>query len=250
MIFPKRWMRLRQYMMAGELDKAEQHLKNIQEHIGEADESAKARMWQYWGDLNYLQLHQNAAAAAMTDAGRETNQQIIHYYKQAEELDRALDSPAIRRYAQTLVSLGRGDEALAMVDKLKDQPARQRYRIIRDLIERHHNAGGDEQLKTLTPLIERFKSEIRQETDPARRQEQEIWLAQIEAQIAPRSGRSPAGHRPLAAAHPTPEPPIPTPAVSHHCTSCWPRRISEPVNLKTPSTTTTTPSSRSVPTTG
>lgn len=172
------------YLAAGNLDEAQRRLEEIQPHIDEAPEVSRARMWQYWGDLNYQQLQRRAPSSAGTEAARRTNQQIITYYNRARELGRTLDSRSVRRYAQTLVALGRGDEALAMLDGLDDQPARQRYHIIRQLIDRHMERDrppGSQGSSALAPLIERFRQELRRETDTGRRREQEIWVAGIEA---------------------------------------------------------------------
>ncbi|MFW6059652.1 MAG: tetratricopeptide repeat protein [Phycisphaeraceae bacterium] len=181
--FPAALDEIAQYLQVKNLDQAERRLENIREHISRASEPQQARMYQYWGDLNYLQLHERAPAAVATEAGRNANRQIIHYYTQAEELGRTLDPRAIRRYAQTLVALGRGSEALAMLDRLEDQPARQRYLIIRDLIDQHRAAGAEGQVDALAPLVERFKQELRQESDPDLRREEEIWVAGVEAQL-------------------------------------------------------------------
>ena len=181
--FPKALDEIAQYLKADNLEQAEQRLNKIQQHIEKAKPTSRARMWQYWGDLNYLQLHNKAPAAVTTDAGQQTNRQIISYYKKAEELERTLDPRAIRRYAQTLVALGRGDEALSMLDRLKDQPPRQRYLIIRKLIKRHRRAGGEAQIEKLTPLIERFKSVLREESEPAMRRKQATWVAGVEARL-------------------------------------------------------------------
>lgn len=171
------------YLAAGNLEQAEHRLEQVQPHIDDAEPLSQARMWQYWGDLNYQQLHQQTPAAVATEAGRQTNQQIIRYYNRAEELGRSLDARATRRYAQTLVALGRGEEALSMLDRLEDQPPRQRYLILRQLIERHRETGTGEDLAALAPLIERFRDEIRRESDADRRREQAAWIAGIEARL-------------------------------------------------------------------
>lgn len=170
-------------LLAENPEEAQEELEAIRPFIDEAPAFERARYWQYWGDTNYLQLHRAAPVAAQGEAGEKANQRIAQCYAESASLDRPLDARAVRRYAETLVALGRSDEALALLDQLQGEPAQQRYQIVRRLIERHRAAGAPGGLERVTALIERFHAELRHEADPARRRAQEIWIAGVEARM-------------------------------------------------------------------
>lgn len=175
-------------LLAENPDAAQARLEAMRPFIEEASATEQARYWQYWGDLNYLKLHRDAPTAAQGEAGRVANQQIVSCYANSAALGRPLDSGAVRRHAQTLVSLGRGAEALQLLEELKDEPARQRYQIVRQLIERQHEMDPLGSITKLAPLIERFNAEIRLERDAAARREQEIWVNALQARLQIEAG--------------------------------------------------------------
>ena len=176
-----------QYFKAGDLEAAQDRLANMQPLIDEAQDAEQARFWQYWGDLNYLQTRQLGKASLATPSGKEVGQRIVRYYDRAEELGRTLDPASLRRYAQTLVALGRTDEAIAMVDRLDDAPPRDRYHILASLIEQQRE-GDAAEIEQLQPLIQRFRDEIRNEPDASVRRQQEIWITTVQSQVRLEAG--------------------------------------------------------------
>lgn len=177
-----------QYFKAGDLEAAQERLTTMQPTIQEAQTAEQARFWQYWGDLNYLQTHQLGPAALTTSSGKEVAQRIVRYYDQAEELGRTIDPASLRRYAQTLVALGKTDEALAIVDRLADAPPRDRYRILASLIEQQREADSSAKSEQIQPLIQRFRDEIRLEPDATVRRQQEVWITTVQSRMRLEAG--------------------------------------------------------------
>ncbi len=168
-------------LTASNLDEAERILDHIEPHLATAAEHELARYWQHRADLLFQRRQRQYARPADTPAWRQINQQIVRYYHRAEEAGRELDPRSLRRLAETLVHLGRDEQALDLLDRLADAPARHRYRLVRRLIEQHAETAPADRLDLLASLIERFRHEIRAETDAERRREQEIWITDLRA---------------------------------------------------------------------
>ena len=173
------------YLQAGNLDEAQRELNEIGRQIDSPDatQADRARFQQYLADWTFLQYQQNTPVPVETAATGETFKAVAAGYARADELGRQLDGTALRRYAQALVALGRGAEALKLLDRMQDGPAQRRYRIVRSLIERQRRGRGGSDMAAIMPLIERFKQELRSETDASRRREQERWIAATQASL-------------------------------------------------------------------
>ncbi len=181
------------YLQARNFEKAQAKLEGIRQYIEVAAEATaidRARYWQCWGDLGYLQNRQNLAVD--TPTVHDQNRQILEYYDNAETfVGFQLSGLSVRRYAQTLLALDREQEALALVEKrMAHEPARRRYAIIRGLIEQHLHGDGQADLESLSPLIDRFRQEIGTETDEKRKLQEEIWISSIQAELYLESGGS------------------------------------------------------------
>ena len=179
------------YLQARNLEKAELKLEEIQQQIDlspEATDRDRARYWQYWGDLVYMQNHENMHLG--TEGAQKNNRIVIERYENAETFgDYRLSGASLRRYAQTLLALGQEKEALAVVDqRMSDATAQQRYELIRSLIERHLRGPDRVDLETLSPLIDRFRQELVAETDRQRQLEQDIWITGVQAKLYLDSG--------------------------------------------------------------
>lgn len=184
--FPRRLDEVAYYIEANNLDGAELALESVQrlmEKAVDATNEDKARQWQYWADLNFLQLQQRTHVAVDTELSRETNRKIVGWYAQAEGMGRKIDGKSTRRYAETLVALGRDADALALVDRMTGEPPYRRYEIIRALIDKQRARREGNDLTAITPLLERFKHELRGEENAPRRREQEIWCTALEAKL-------------------------------------------------------------------
>ncbi|MEX2386396.1 MAG: hypothetical protein WD534_00850, partial [Phycisphaeraceae bacterium] len=173
------------YLVANNLEAAEAQLRRVEEHLLDAGapDQARARFHHYWGDLRYLDLHERYERPADTPAWRQANEAIVHAYTQAEELGRQLDGDALRRHAMTLVALGREREALALVDRIDPAQARQRYLIVRELIERHRQSAREPEPDYIAPLMNRFEDELRHESDADRKRAQHIWISRVRAEV-------------------------------------------------------------------
>ncbi|MFP4144969.1 MAG: tetratricopeptide repeat protein [Phycisphaeraceae bacterium] len=181
--YPAAMDEVAEYLEVNEYDLARERLEFLQQHILQADRSAQAQFWKLWGDLHYEQLRAQQTGPGPGGAAVEANEQIADCYKQAEDLGRTLEGDSLRRWAEALVTLGREDEALDLVGRLEDEPASQRLAVLRQLIERHREAGPAAGLERLTALLSRFEDELRQESDPQARRRQRIWLAGVWAEM-------------------------------------------------------------------
>ncbi len=165
-----------------QLDDAEQKLTEVQAALDEATPTDHGRALQAWGDLKYLRLQKQLRVAGPT----AVHEQIAGFYARAQQKLGELGDTAQRRYARTLVGLGREDEALTLVDAMEGEPAA-RYTIIRDMIELRRE-GGDRGSPTLLELVGRYKSELGEETDAAARRAGSVWVYGLEAQLRIEAG--------------------------------------------------------------
>ena len=168
-------------LAARELDTAESKLQAMQRHIDQASRFEQAEYWQYWADLNFLQIRQNKLVLVETVESQKTNEKIVEYYRKAENLGREIGNKSVSRLAQALVALGRDVEALQLVERF--EPGAKRYEILRSLIERHWIDRQPKEFEALTALIKRFNQELGIEQNRTHRREQEIWITAQEAQL-------------------------------------------------------------------
>jgi len=163
---------------AGELEKAQKDLDTFASLIESAPVEEQARYWQYWADHNYLSLQMQVAGTIDYTGGDAAKEQILNYYAKSQRLGRALDQAALRRYARTYALLGKTNEALALVDQLSPEDPSQRYRIVRELIERRLREAPEDHT-TLTRLLLRFDKEISTEPLASARRQQEVWITAV-----------------------------------------------------------------------
>ena len=171
---------VRQYVMAGDIDAAKERLQVVGKHIEEAPPATRGRYWQYWADANYLGLQRELTNADEASGIDEPYRRIAEDYQRAQRLGHELDTAALRRLARVYATLGRGSEALALVDELPADQPRQRYLILRDLIERRLRHAGPSDAG-LAPLIMRFEEELGRERLASARREHEIWITAVKA---------------------------------------------------------------------
>ena len=154
-------------------DEAEQALKTtLGPHIQQASVQDRAMYNLFWGDLIYLQQEANKWNKP------ENHRRILKYYQQAQELGHSLSPLHLQRFAETFVALKRDREAMELIARLKDAPARRRYSIVKRIIERRKKSGPD--ALDIAPLLVKFDEEVRGETDKVERRRQEMWSVQMQ----------------------------------------------------------------------
>lgn len=171
--FPGKLDEIAQYLTANNLEKAKEGVTFLADRIGRAAQMDRARFEMYRGDLAYKEQH-------ASNGDLEQNHERIHSrYLQSAELAQPFDTLHLQRWAETLVALGREDQALAKVDQITDGPAERRYMIVKEIIQRRrHLIAGDEPHR-MVPLIERFVKELEEETDANRRRKERVWAASL-----------------------------------------------------------------------
>jgi tetratricopeptide (TPR) repeat protein len=166
-----------EYLIANNLEEAQAKLDTIAPHLGQAGLAHQAEHAVLSADLAYMKQQTLRSDAEIR------HKQIVAHYDRARALGLVLSGARKQRLADTLVALGRIDEALIIVEQLRsdNEPARLRYRIIRRIIERQHNRLSATRPDALAELLERFRIEVAQETDVKLRRDEEIWLVELRA---------------------------------------------------------------------
>lgn len=162
-----------QHLKASAFEKARDRINEIGAHIGKGTPAQQGRLKLLEGDLVYLEQ------AAQQGNAPENHRRIIAAYEAARELGEAMDPPHLQRWANTLVALGKEDEALKLLDGYKDQPPDLRAQILRRVIERHRESGGSRQ--QIAAMLDRFMEAIKSEPSPMRRRDQTVWGVGIQA---------------------------------------------------------------------
>ena len=163
------------YLKARNLDQAQAMLSDqLEPYIAQATFDQQAMYYLTWGDLVFLQQEINRWDKP------ENHYKTLRYYEKARELGLQLDATHLQRMAETLVALKRDKDAIAVLDQLKDAPARRRYQVIRKIIDRRRKSGAT--AHGMASLVARFDEELHQETDPKVRREQEMWSTRMQAQ--------------------------------------------------------------------
>jgi tetratricopeptide (TPR) repeat protein len=180
--FPGALHSAEQYLAAGNLEDAEKQLRHVTDRITLAPLPEQALHATLWGDLVYMQIDAEPAKFETND-----NRKKVHnWYKQAKELGQKFDGIHLQRWADTLVILGRQDEALAVVDQLKDQPPERRYAVLKTLIQQRLK-GTREQVaastQEITDLLQRFVHEVESEPNAGKRRAEEIWATDTQARL-------------------------------------------------------------------
>lgn len=163
------------YLKARNLEEAQSVLKiSLEPFIGRAPIQDQATYYLHWGDLVYLQQEANNWDKY------ENHQRVLWYYQKSKEMGMALGPMHLQRLAETYVALKRDTEAMDVLDQLKDAPARRRYQVVKQIVERRRESGADAQ--DLAALMARFDNELREETDKETRREQQMWSVGLQAQ--------------------------------------------------------------------
>ncbi|MEM8739578.1 MAG: tetratricopeptide repeat protein [Planctomycetota bacterium] len=170
---------VQQYLAAENPEEARQRMNLMtQEGLRQQENPIRARYYQYLGDHDWL-VYQDLYPVPV-DVPESTAQlkKIVEAYETAERLGRSLDGLAMQRWAETLVLLNREDDALALVDRMDPGQADARYKIIRDLIEKHRR-GGDP--NAFARMLDHFERTLQAERNKTKRLEQRQWLAALRA---------------------------------------------------------------------
>ena len=156
------------YLKARNIEEAESVLKTrLEPFMDGADRRQQAAYHLLWGDLVFLQQELNGWDKP------ENHYKTLRHYQKAREMGLTLNVNQLQRMAHTLVALKRDQEAMEILDQLKDAPANRRYWVIRKIIERRRGAGA--KIHEVMSLITRFENELREETDREVRREQQMW---------------------------------------------------------------------------
>jgi len=175
------------YLEADNLETAIEKLEVAKANHAVATPAQIGRTWALYGDLNFQQLTKQRSPdpvrEAETEAIREARQHIITYYRKAEDAGTGyqLTTRQLGRLARTMVPMDRDAEVMAVLERLAGAPAEARYSIVRAMIERKLAAAGGVDHNQLVPLIERFREEVRTETDRAKADEAVVWVTMIES---------------------------------------------------------------------
>ena len=179
------------FLVANNFEEAAGQLDRIAPKIDRAADDEQARFHRLSGDLIYLKQHGKPWLAIPSN-----HQAIIDSYHRAQELSPPLDATHLQRLAESLVALQRDQEALAVLDTMKDADAQQRYAVVRRVIESRSAAARDDP-QGLLALIERFLEEVRQEQDVARRRAARVWATAMKARITMDAGDADGAGREL-----------------------------------------------------
>lgn len=165
------------YLLANNLDEAQSKLDAMQPYFAQATQGQKAEHAVLSGDLAFLKQQTLNSDAPIR------LKQIIAHYDQATTLGCVLNGLRKQRLAETHVALGQIEEAMHIVEQLKgdNEPARMRYRVVRQIIERQHMHLTATNPEALASLQDRYREEIAQETDVKLRREEETWLVALRA---------------------------------------------------------------------
>lgn len=173
------------HIKAQELEQAELKLVKLKEDpyfVEFADDKAKGRMWQLYGDLRFHQIDKRVWQGITTEIGRENLQHIESNYRMAQRMGWELPNGSLRKYAETLAALGEDIESLKVVDKMPADIEPPRYLIVRDLIDRRVQTDPDPASPQLTRLITRFEQELQAEQRRDVKRKQQIWVMSVKAE--------------------------------------------------------------------
>ncbi|MEE9213025.1 MAG: tetratricopeptide repeat protein [Phycisphaeraceae bacterium] len=175
--FPGALNTVEKYLDANEFDDAQRKLTAIASSMPRADRPQRARYEMLGGDLIYLRQRANGRNIEAKHLA------VLAQYETAREVGQEFDGRHRTRWAETLMALGRDQEALRFVDQLEDQPVRQRYLLIKRLIQRQQQRPDGKDPQKLAPLLAQFMEELRSETDKQARRAEELWATAMRAQV-------------------------------------------------------------------
>ena len=172
--FPSALAEIEQQVESGQIEIAKVRLQEVAQHMNRATKADLARFKLLNGDVVFkIQRINNTNDF-------ERHKIVQRLYGEAREMGVKLDGTHKHRLAETLVALGEDEAALKVVDTLTDQPAVQRYTVIKQIIDRRLDAG--DKPTTLVKMIDQFLGELKNEEDAVQRRRREIWAIGLKMQ--------------------------------------------------------------------
>ncbi len=167
---------IEQYLIAQNLDAAEAQLQQLAPHITRASKLEQARFHLLAGDR--IVLFQQLKGWNNPEA----HELAINRYQQALELGQAFDTEHRKRWALTLVALGRDGEALTQLDAMDVAAVDARCQVVRQMLERRlqHPATTP---ADVAPLLDRYFELARQDPDPKRQRDARRWGVQLRVDL-------------------------------------------------------------------
>ncbi|MCX5661823.1 MAG: tetratricopeptide repeat protein [Planctomycetota bacterium] len=173
--FPAAMDEVAQYLLASNFEKARERINAIGERIALASPADKARLKMLEGDMVYLEQ------ASRDGNAPENNKRVLAAYEEARAGGQAMDATHLQHWAHTLVASGREADALKLLDDYKGQSVELRSQIIRRIIERQREVGGQRQ--QMVTMLAQFMEEIKAEPSPMKRRDQQVWAVGMQAQL-------------------------------------------------------------------
>ncbi|MCE9592224.1 MAG: tetratricopeptide repeat protein [Planctomycetes bacterium] len=164
-----------QFLKANNAEGARTELNKLLPNQERATREQQARIKQLWADTIYLDTR------AKDVEHREEWAKIVELYGDARSLGMEFDADHLKRWSDTLASLGRDDEALKLLETMGDAGAPARYALLRGIIESQRRSGAKPD--RLAALTNRFQDEMRHDPTAARRRPQEVWLTRFQATL-------------------------------------------------------------------
>lgn len=178
----------RTYLASENVEAAQETINQILPVANEATASQRARLERYRGDLQYQSLRDLVPVVIDTEARQQTLRRIVAHYRESEQLGLPMDNTTLLRLAMTYGDLGRETDALATVDRMADATAAQRLGVLRHLIERRLKDPQLRRESEMVDLLDRYRDQVRQETDVRSRRADEIWVTATEAELLLETG--------------------------------------------------------------
>jgi tetratricopeptide (TPR) repeat protein len=165
-----------QYLIAGSHDDALKKLQEVEPNLPKATDAERGRFDLLMGDVIFLQQQ--------TQGGdlEENHARIVRFYDDARKRGIALDGIHRQRLAETYIALGHDPEAMAVLETMKDEPARMRYTVIKRLIERQQYRAAGVTPDQLQPLVRQFLAELVQESNEKVKRQEQVWAVTMQAQ--------------------------------------------------------------------
>lgn len=169
-------------IQANELERAEQDLDALRENQDFLDNAGDPRLGyqqQLYADLRFRQLESRVWQGINTDVGTNNLRKVVDHYQRAERKGHELPPPALRRYAQTLATLGEDQFALDVIDRLPPSSVADRQELVKSLINRRRLTEPDPSSLIIARLLERFEREVAADKDPVNQRRQQIWAMEL-----------------------------------------------------------------------
>ncbi|MBL4701747.1 MAG: hypothetical protein JKX85_10880, partial [Phycisphaeraceae bacterium] len=158
------------FLRANELDSAQNKLLQDKPFMDASTTPTRirGRYWMLWGDLVCKQVEsQNIRSTDNLNI-------IVSSYARSDSYEFPFDGEHLARWASTLVSLERVDEALTKIDEVELTDRNLKWQIIRQIINqqiaRRRDTADD-----LLAWYDVFFEELQYETDAKRKREAKVW---------------------------------------------------------------------------